>query len=742
MLELKKLINSVTNQLYASAVLRCILLALTGWLLMSAVESAPIALRFLAAVVGLGIGIWQTGIYKSKRSKAVTLIHSHVGEAEYSLHLLEKEELNLAEQLQLERLGEIARDLRFPFSKLYSGLGLYIGLLMFSLVFYFIYPKINSSADETESVISSVNNKPSKQNVLVAPVFEKASVTVNPPAYTQLPEKTGSDMNISAIAGSVVRWNIHFSHSDQLSVKLANSRGEEVAFKNNGTSFQYSDRLTGSGLYAFKAYWKDSVVYQSDFYRLEALPDFAPKIEPVSKELYKYHFLKEAKTLKVSAKMSDDFRVKQAFIVATVARGSGENVKFREMKFPLSPSDFKEANLQKTIDLNALNFTPGDELYYYWAAVDNKQPEANFTKSDTYFLVYKDTAQVEEAELATMAVNIMPEYFRSQRQIIIDTEKLIARKKKLDKKEFNSISNEIGFDQKVLRLRYGQYLGEEFETSLGGDGGPPHGGEEPASGNILDAFTHKSDGEGEAAERRASEPDHKHEHDHGGGTDAGEPKDALAALMEQYVHTHDDAETNTFYEQSTRSLLKMALENMWQSELHLRMYEPEKAIPFENKALEFLKSAQHKARTFVKKSGYDPPPIKEKEKRLTGELKDMSTDFSSEKIYDQKRTGALASQVLGYLDYGRLNKSQQAKLQMAGSALSDRLINSGPLNGGLQNWAGIASLQKLVSGKSLTEKEKQQLKDALYKIADQTILNSRSYSSDKKLEEVFWKKMR
>jgi len=746
MLELKKLINSVTNQLYASAVLRCFLLAIAAFLLASAVDSAPTVVRYLAAAVGLGIGIWQTGIYKNKKSKAVTLIHSHVGEAEYSLHLLEKEELNLAEQLQLERLGEIARDLRFPFSKLYSGLGLYIGLLMFSLVFYFIYPKIKNSADETESAISSVNNQPSRQNVLVAPVFQKASVTVNPPAYTQLPEKTGSDMNISAIAGSMVRWNIHFSHSDQLSVKLANSRGEEVAFKNNGNTFQYSDLLTGSGLYAFKAYWKDSVVYQSDFYRLEALPDLAPKIEPASKELYKYHFLKDSKTLQIAAKMSDDFRVKQAFIVATVARGSGENVKFREMKFPLSPSDFKEANLKKTIDLNALNFTPGDELYYYWAAVDNKQPEANFTKSDTYFLVYKDTAQVEEAELATMAVNIMPEYFRSQRQIIIDTEKLIARKKKLDKKEFNSISNEIGFDQKVLRLRYGQYLGEEFETSLGGDGGPPHGGEAPASGNILDAFTHKSDGEGEAAERRASEPDHKHEqghdHDHGGGTDAGEPKDALAALMEQYVHAHDDAETNTFYEQSTRSLLKMALENMWQSELHLRMYEPEKAIPFENKALEFLKSAQHKARTFVKKSGYDPPPIKEKEKRLTGELKDMSTDFSSEKTYDHKRTGELASKVLGYLDYGTLNKSQQASMQLAGSALSERLINSGPLNGGLKNWASIASLQKLVSGKVLAEKEKQQLKNSLYKIADQSKLNSKSYSSDKKLEEAFWKKMK
>ncbi|TDE18150.1 hypothetical protein [Dyadobacter psychrotolerans] len=741
MLELQKLIGAVTNQLYANAVLRCVLLAASAFLIVSALTSSAFT-PVLAATAGLGIGIYLTQIFQSKKPKAISLIHSYVGETEYSLHLLEKEVLNLAEQLQLERLGYVSGDVQFPFSKLYSGIGIYAGLFLFSAAFYFTYPKISFAARNDTGIPEKSENIPGKVEPLVPPVFEFAKVTIQPPAYTRLPKKQTEDLNVSAISGSALQWNIGFSHNQNLSVRLANNRGEEVHFKSDGQTFQYTDKLAGSGLYAIKAYWKDSLVYQSDFYRLEALPDLAPKIEPASKELYKYHLLKDSKSLNISAKISDDFRVRQAFIVATVARGSGENVKFREMKFPLSPSDFKEANMQKVIDLKALNFTPGDELYYYWAAVDNKQPEANFTKSDTYFLVYKDTAQVEEAELATMAVNIMPEYFRSQRQIIIDTEKLISRKKKISKKEFSSISNEIGFDQKVLRLRYGQYLGEEFEQNLGGGGGPPDD-QDAAGGNILDAYTHKSDGDGEAAERRASEPAHKEEgHSHADEHGGGEPKDALAEIMEQYTHSHDDAETNTFYEQSTRSLLKMALENMWQSELHLRMYEPEKAMPYEHKALEFLKSAQHKARTFVKKSGYDPPPIKEKEKRLSGELKDVNSNLASEKIYDQKRTEQLAAEVLGYLDYMGSNTTRQNKLQLAGATLSERLMNSGPLNGGLQNWAVIASLQKLVSGKMLSDREKQQLKTELYKRSNPSVQSSRSYSSDKKLEEAFWKKMR
>ncbi|GGB97611.1 hypothetical protein [Dyadobacter sediminis] len=733
--ELRKLIGSVTSQLYASALLQCVLLAASAYLFVSAFTGSAHTISVLSGVAGFAAGIGLTRVFQNKKRTAISLIHQFVDGTEHSLHLLDKAELNLAEQLQMERIA--GRQFDFPFLQLYRGSGAYAGLLVFAAAFHFIYPTLNFDKKEKKVSVNE-HIKTQKKNSLVAPEFNSASVIIIPPAYTKLPKRESGDLNVSTISGSSLQWKIAFTHAENLEVRLANNRGEEIAFRRKQGSFIHSDRLTGSGLYAIKGYWKDSLVYQSEFYRLEAIPDLAPKIEPASKELYKYHFLKDKKTIRISAKISDDFLVKQAFIVATLARGSGENVKFREVKFPLAPSDFKQARLQKEIDLNALNFAPGDELYYYWAAVDNKTPQANFSKSDTYFLVFKDTAQIEEAELATMAVNIMPEYFRSQRQIIIDTEKLITRRKKLAKKEFASVSNEIGFDQKVLRLRYGQYLGEEFETSIGGGGAPPPGTD---GGNMLDAFTHKSDGEGEAAERRASEPAHQDTHEHGNEHSDAAEKDPIAALMEQYVHAHDDAETNTFYEESTRSLLKMALEQMWQSELHLRMYEPEKALPFEHKALEYLKSAQHKARTYVKKSGYDPPPIKEKEKRLSGELKEISSDLNSVKFFDDKSTAQLAAEISGYLEMNIRSEKQQLRLQQIGAALSNRLISSGPFNGGLKHWEIIGVLQKLVSGKPLARKEMQHLKSDLARYTDRSEQSKRGYSSEKKLEQAFWKKM-
>ena len=108
-----------------------------------------------------------------------------------------------------------------------------------------------------------------------------------------------------------------------------------------------------------------------------------------------------------------------------------------------------------------------------------------------------------------MAMNIMPEYFRSQRQIIIDTEKLIAKRKKITDKEFKSASNEIGFDQKTLRLRYGQYLGEEFENSIGGGNPLPDNADK--DGDILKGFRHAHD-EGEHDHDQAEKHEEEHHH--------------------------------------------------------------------------------------------------------------------------------------------------------------------------------------------------------------------------------------
>lgn len=289
--ELKRLISSVTYQLYANALLRCLLLAASAYLL-TATFTGPSFWPIVAGLAGFSAGAFLNKLYQDKKPLAIRLIHQTVGDTEYSLPLLTKPQLNLAEQLQLDRLNQQIQHVQVPVVVL-SKAGLYGLFLVSALVVYVGFPLLKNGpkADPKKSGFLAALIPESKP---VPPSFESATLHIQPPAYTRLPETNSANLNASAVVGSNLTWRVEFSHTQQVSVKLVGSRGQELAFKQAGDAFTYQDRLISSGLYAIKAYWRtannrDSVIYQSDFYRLEAKPDLAPKIEPDSKEIGRAH---------------------------------------------------------------------------------------------------------------------------------------------------------------------------------------------------------------------------------------------------------------------------------------------------------------------------------------------------------------------------------------------------------------------------------------------------------------------
>ena len=173
-------------------------------------------------------------------------------------------------------------------------------------------------------------------------------------------------------------------------------------------------------------------------------------------------------------------------------------------------------------------------------------------------------------------VDLVPEYFRSQRQIIIDTEKLLREKETIAAEDLKNRSNALGMDQKLLRLRYGKFLGEESETGVGGEHMDEDDHEKVAFGDVK-------------------------------------------ALMDEYAHKHDIAEDATFFEPEQKRQLKAVLNEMWSSELRLRTYKIQEALPYEYKALRLLKDLQQKSRAYVAKTTLKTTKLK-LEKRLTGEL--------------------------------------------------------------------------------------------------------------------------
>ena len=159
-------------------------------------------------------------------------------------------------------------------------------------------------------------------------------------------------------------------------------------------------------------------------------------------------------------------------LIATVAKGSGEAVKFRELPLDFSVNtllpDGRTRRLARTLDLGALGLEPGDELYFFVQAYDNRQPTRQpHALGDAFHHVARAAGKATDTGKGLAGINLVPQYFRSERQIIIDTNKLIADRPSLPDQEFRTRANNLGIDQQLLRLRYGQLLGEELENSAG-----------------------------------------------------------------------------------------------------------------------------------------------------------------------------------------------------------------------------------------------------------------------------------
>ena len=300
------------------------------------------------------------------------------------------------------------------------------------------------------------------------PEVSKVKISLIPPSYTSMSATVQDTLPIRAPENSRIKWEIELSDSTvQLILETAN--GEAKNLNRQGDLYSTSIQLTQSGFYNFKMVDDQGRSKVSELYRMEMIKDVPPQIEVKGLSDYYSFQHHETKDINFTAVLSDDYGLSKAQIVATLTKGSGEAVKFREEKWMLTEHPVKgkkRVSVTKNINLDSLNMAPGDELYFYMTIQDNKQPSVQTAKTETYFLQVQDTVDQLFSIAGSLGVDIMPEYFRSQRQIIIDTEQLIKEKRQITEDEFNSRSNSLAAEQKSLRLKYGQFMGVENESGI------------------------------------------------------------------------------------------------------------------------------------------------------------------------------------------------------------------------------------------------------------------------------------
>lgn len=574
--------------------------------------------------------------------KVSSYLDNKLESAQYSagLLLISPEELSSLAQLQQQKVGKYlvqkTANLQPPNRLKETTIISFSMIALGFAIFYFNVGLQEKSLFEPQKDTEIIFQKIDSTNTpITAPKIQEQRVSITYPSYTGIASETTSKMDIKVLEGSVITWKLLFD--TPIKNPTIEVIGEFYTMKSKEDYYTYSLKLTSSGFYNFKFEDTLGASYVSKLYAIEMLNDEVPRVEIQGIDQFSSFEITDTKKLNFNALITDDFGIGEAFIIATVSKGSGESVKFREQKMDFESAlkkGTKNVNLTKSIDLDALKMEAGDELYFYVEAADLKVPRAQRTRSETYFAVIKDTTSYDFAVEGTLGAELMPDYFRSQRQLIIDTEKLVKQRSSLAKKEFNTKSNELGFDQKALRLKYGQFMGDETEgNAMTPQEKPTENSEEK---DPLAAYTHDHDG--------------NNEHN------LVEKKEETKAPLDEYLHNHDDPEEATLFSNSLKSMLRQAMAEMWDAELHLRLYEPEKSLPFQRRALKLIQEIKNSARIYVHRIGFDPPPIKE-DKRLTGKLEEI-VNFRKTEELGKKDEYPFIKQSIGRLEKLISNKAK------------------------------------------------------------------------------------
>ena len=610
------------------------------------VTSTNIAAGFVAAGLGLIAAYLlsqRLHLFNLNEKRLALYLNRAYPRLQESADLLLKreDELSPLQQLQknstLKRIEEIYPTIRLPHQAGRASIALVLSVVASILLTSFVEPLSSYDAKTDHDYQSQPVEKQ-----LLPPAIEASTIEVLPPTYTQTAAYTSSNFNVQFPEGSIVKWSLTFKGPVSRPAIILSAR-DTIPLIQDRSDYGIQQTFTESGFYQLTWQNLDGTIHYSDYYSLDVVKDTAPSIQIQRPTQHLELNVTDSRSIDLSATIADDYGLTASSIVATVSKGSGEAVKFREVILAFdTPHQFagKKVKASRVLDLASMGLQPGDELYFYIEASDNKVPHTNKTRTETYFITLRDTSALTNSLEASLGVDLMPEYFRSQRQIIIDSEKLLREKQRIVTHRFNERSNELGYDQKVLRLRYGEFLGEEFESSIGPASraiDESHDNEDPRK-----TFGHQHDLENEHnLVEEKEQPAHTHRQE----TSASEKRNGL----EDFVHAHDDDEQATFFVQSIKAKLKAAVTLMWDAELYLRLYQPEKSLPYQYRALKLLKEISQDSRIYVHRTGFDPPPLKE-DKRLTGDLSEIRSSTSNVKIPERKNVYSAISEAIAAIE--------------------------------------------------------------------------------------------
>lgn len=588
-----------------------------GWQLMGVAGLATTVVAGLATVVAAGVG-------RARRLDRGWLVRSldaelPVFEDSAALLFADARMLDGLRSLQRQRLEtrlpEAARlDLRPAWSR--RPIAVAWGVSTLLTVVILAWPSAPSQRENEATPTITPGGGP--------PLLTGLRLRITPPAYTGLPIREQTQADASVPAGSRIEWIVDLSPAptsaalsfpDAAPLPLLRSGEPWTAFRTAEQPFLY--RVEAPGL------------ARQRLARIDVVADAPPAVRLVEPDSQLVQATPGQTRWTVVFEASDDYGVLSVGTLRiTLAKGEGENVVVTERTRPIAGTgEARRRRFAVTFDLAAEGMEPASDMIVQLIATDNRASGAQRVEGPSVILRWPSSIGLADG-LDGMAQSVLPAYFRSQRQIIIDAEALVVERGRLTREAFVSRSASLGADQASLRNRYGQFMGGENEPGAvalptsdaparpaaiplpTNDAPAPRAGSPLARGPGVDPVPELEPG-------HTFDDGHDHDPAPGGGFFG-----SAVDVLNEYGHAHDSGDAATLFDPNTRSTLSQALDAMWASERALRLGEPDAALPHANRALELLKEAQQATRIFLRRVGSDLAPV-DMSRRLTGDREDI-----------------------------------------------------------------------------------------------------------------------
>jgi hypothetical protein len=582
-----------------------------GWRVSGWVVAALLMLLALGAVVGLGV--WRAR--RLDQSWLIRSLDARLAVFEDSAALLFADVRGLdgfralqRRRLEARAVEAVRLDLRAPWSlRPISAAWSAAAVLCVAIL---LWPSATPP--------SAASPDPPRFAAAGPPVLTSLRLRIIPPTYTGLLAREQATLDASVPEGSRLEWTVGLSPSPR-SAALSSPEAASQPLVRTGEAWFAARIATQPFLYRIEA----PELSRQRLGRIDVVADALPAIRLVEPDSQLVQIAPGQTRWTVVFEASDDYGViSSGTLRITLAKGEGEQVAVTETTRAIAGSgEARRRRFAVTFDLAREGMEPASDMIVQLVVTDNRPGGAQTVEGPSVILRWPSALGLEGG-LDGMAQSVLPAYFRSQRQIIIDAEALIAEQRRLDRQTFVGRSAALGADQASLRNRYGQFLGGENEggaSALPTSDAPTRPAPPPLPTSDAPAST-----PAQAAEAPALEEGHSYGdgHDHGPATEGGGFFGSAVDVLNEFGHAHDTGDAATLFDPGTRSTVSQALDAMWASERALRQGEPAEALPHANRALDLLKEAQQANRIFLRRVGSDLPPV-DMSRRLTGDRDDI-----------------------------------------------------------------------------------------------------------------------